>query len=124
MGLITLSEMRAAIRRAVEERGADFVYPDEWKMSERPSTHAQCQYRRGDGTPACIVGLAMSYLRPDVVLTEFVSAHDVLGGHATRNAIEFAANAQACQDDGATWGEALASAEDWVAETGAMLEDN
>ena len=63
--MTTYAEMKAALERAVEERGADFVYPEEWRETR------MCRYRLPDGRPGCIVGLAMSYLMPDVVLQEF-----------------------------------------------------
>lgn len=78
--MITYAEMKAALERAVEERGADFVYPEEWRETKiRHDTEIHlCRYRLPDGRPGCIVGLAMSYLMPDVVLREFRGAAEAL----------------------------------------------
>lgn len=109
--LITLEEMRGAVRRAVEERGRDFVYPWEWMEHPPLCDTPCCVYRRKDGTPSCIVGLAVSYLRPDVVLEEFVLANAALIGLADDSASKYAEVAQSEQDVGVSWGEALDAAE-------------
>lgn len=107
----------AGIRAAVAERGADYVYPDEWR-----GTGGGCFYYNEDGTPSCLVGLAID----KAGLTDHVwnkrakvGAHDLLEsmipGIDTRLGVAVEA-AQGLQDDGATWGEALARFEEYVPE--------
>lgn len=105
--LISYDEMKAALECAVAERGEGFVYPEEWKRKELGDIGSSCQYRLEDGTPGCIVGMAMSYLRPDVVLPEFTGSERALDGLVDDLADHLAAEAQRHQDMGATWGEAL-----------------
>lgn len=113
--LITLDEIRAAIKRAVEERGEDYVYPEEEKK-ENPIRHSmECQYRKADGTPSCLIGLAVYYINPDIVLPEFRGAWVALQEFADRDAIDYAQAAQTVQDEGGTWGKAYHRAEEWLA---------
>lgn len=114
--LITLEEMRGAVRRAVDERGRDFVYPWQWMRHPPLCDTPCCVYKNKDGTPSCIVGLAVSYLRPNVVLREFEAAHEVLPGLADDDATWYAQKAQGIQDQGGTWGEALDAAEGSICE--------
>lgn len=53
-----------ALRKAVELRGADFVYPTQ-----------DCQYLV-DGAPSCIAAVAMSVLDPDLLRQEAVERND------------------------------------------------
>lgn len=98
--LITFDEMKAALERAVAERGENYVYT-------RPGQ--TCLYRHEGDVPGCLVGLAMSYLRPDVRLEE-EEAFFALRGHAEENAISLANWAQSYQDGGLSWGRSLAKA--------------
>jgi len=84
-----------------------------------------CAYRNYDDTPSCIVGTALSYIHPDVRLTEHLhcavergfSIEDcILNDIATPEAAWYARAAQYAQDNGHTWGHALAAAEAWLAE--------
>lgn len=116
--LITLDEMRTAIKRAVEERGEDYIYPEEWKKSSPDILYGedyQCQYRNEDGSPSCIIGLAVSYINPNIILKEFTCAHLALRDMAEDDAGLYATIAQAGQDQGNTWGEAYKAAEAWLA---------
>lgn len=49
---ITYEQALAALKRAVEERGRDYVYPER---------DGACVYFGPDGKPSCGVGLALSY---------------------------------------------------------------
>lgn len=97
------------LHRAVAARGADFVYPDEWKYD--PSIvgiTGSCVNLLLDGTPACIVG----WMAVDQGLQ--VSAH---GGVGTQLAayhwnvsprVELLlAHTQASQDQEVPWGASL-----------------
>lgn len=98
--LITYDEMKAALERAVAERGEGYVY-------EAPDPGLGCVYRDAEDKPSCIVGLAMSYLRPDLRLRER-TALEVLEGIAEPRAIVLAHAVQVAQDAQYTWGAALA----------------
>lgn len=100
--MITYAEMKAALVRAVSERGYDFVYPEEWKGEEEG-----CLYRLPDGSPACIIGLAMSYLKPDAVLEEGRPARFSLRNYCEPRAIDLAVQVQWRQDTRHSWGVAL-----------------
>jgi hypothetical protein len=103
MKLITLEEMRSAIKAAVAEKGEDFVYPRE----------SQCLYNETEnGPPRCIVGDAVHRLRPSLILKEGAAAAAALAGFATTSAIMYALVAQVGQDNRYSWGTALRSAED------------
>lgn len=106
--LITLDEMRDAIKRAVAERGKSYVYPGASSDSEKG---VECRYRFEDGTPGCIVGLAVSYVDPKLTLPERKNAEYALEGVAEFTAITYALKAQDAQDIGRTWGDALSVAE-------------
>lgn len=113
--LITLEQMRNAIKRAVEERGADYVY--EKKPHPENEVCLACHYNHPEtGEPDCLIGLAFSYLRPETRLPIYGSAYMVLKDIAHEDARLYASSAQRYQDDGYTWGEALAIAEAWLAE--------
>ena len=102
--MITLQQMREAIKAAVEERGEDFIYPrdnEDWMIN------GVCRYRLEDGTPACIVGLAMSKIDPSIVLPEEQDAFDALEGIAETEAQRYANDVQGRQDCGDSWGRAL-----------------
>ena len=99
----------AAMRKAVAERGEDFVYPDEWR--EASEDRESCMYVH-KGKPACLIGLAVyiatGKLVPDdlegstagfVVRSCVPGVSDVVGRAAFK--------AQAAQDVGETWGQAL-----------------
>lgn len=103
--MITYAEMKAALVRAVSERGYDFVYPEEWKGEEEG-----CLYRLPDGSPACIIGLAMSYLKPDAVLKEGRPARFSLRNYCEPRAIDLAMQVQCRQDTRRSWGAALKEA--------------
>lgn len=112
----TKKMMIEALRRAVEERGPDYVY-------ERPFDPARqdtlCLYRDPiTDEPSCLIGLAISYIYPDLRLKEytgvsgsFTDIENIEGG-----AMLIASYAQSVQDSGGTWGEALKAAEAVYAE--------
>jgi hypothetical protein len=103
----TQETFTAAMRAAVEDRGAGFIYPaddPEWVGTNG------CRYRTTTGQPACIVGAALQMLglleRLDVSNTQ--GAFQVLRGLGFDRATARAADAaQGIQDMGENWGEAL-----------------
>jgi hypothetical protein len=114
---ITRDEFTAAMRKAVELRGADYVYP-----KDQPGfTKAQVSAFRSDpaclyvnavtGEPACLIGLALSIIDPallEPVGTAIAPACRVLPELGVDYDAAYAADAaQQEQDKGETWGECL-----------------
>jgi hypothetical protein len=101
----TRDEFTAAIKAAVDERGRDFVYPNEWK-----DTDNSCVYSLEDGTPACIIGAALDKLGVKVGCYEQkLGAYQLFKGMGVKDAdlLDAVEDAQLMQDSEATWGEAL-----------------
>lgn len=105
----------AAAEIAVE--GQDFIYKYDERAVHEDGTlgAAACSYYEEDGTPSCLVGRILhnaGLIDPDTFTREGASAGqlvDSLGGftpeaRATLNRL------QSYQDEGYTWGEALAYA--------------
>lgn len=133
---ITRDDALTLIRTAVEDRGADYTYPD---TAEFEGADVTCRYFADEGTeadefgqtaenphpPACIVGHALSQLGVTYEDMQAVyvpngnpntaSARTLLrrlpGLDVTPEAEEVFAEAQDMQDGGRTWGDALARAE-------------
>jgi len=116
--MITLAEVREAIRKAVEDKGRDFRY--------NPTGHAYCEYipllnaPEGDPrrTTGCLVGAALASLGVDLAGWG-ASIRDEMEWHRTEVASEdyeqvrdYLAVAQKWQDEGGTWGEAYDRAEE------------
>ena len=76
---ITRENFTAAMRAAVAERGEDWVYPE--RVSElaapgwRPKRGHECVYVLPDGSPACLIGLALYKIDP--ALVEGLEGEDV-----------------------------------------------
>lgn len=105
-----------AMRKAVAERGEDFVYPIEWRLAGEQN--GICQYTI-DGAPACIVGAALYHMTGKVYEGLNESADEVLRtyfGIANEAVTTAAAHAQEAQDANKTWGEALKEFEVVLAE--------
>lgn len=112
---ITRENFTAAMRAAVAERGEDWVYPAEGsELAEQGwrSEEGTCVYVLPDGSPACLIGLALYKIDPALVeglegvnavalrLLQHLGVEDVgLYGAAW--------DAQWAQDLGETWGNAL-----------------
>lgn len=107
---ITEEQFTAAMEQAVEERGADFVYPEEWKNES-----GTCVYWKDGVGPACIIGkalailgateqelysngIALNKIRVITGLSQFVLYPPFFGA---------AQSAQNVQDGRGSWGEAL-----------------
>lgn len=109
MKKITRRSLTKALEAAVAERGADFVYPDEWRNHGRVTGTCR-NYIEGVG-PACIFGNAFTRLGVDVTGSREWSAaryvlEDVCGVNDER-LVTAAEVAQRAQDDGLSWGDVL-----------------
>jgi hypothetical protein len=107
---ITEEQFHQALKEVVEERGADYTYPD-WQ------THA-CRYRdERTSEPLCIIGAVLAKIAPEFRPVEGYGASEVLGALSgnTEPWHEAAEAAQAVQDFGARWGDALARYEEVAA---------
>ena len=110
---ITAAEARELLTRAVEEKGADYVYP------RSVDEALGCAYFEDDGTPSCIVGHVLAYKGvtletlplPDFDNNASVWALQRSGFlEADDRASEALRRAQGRQDGGGDWGEALSIA--------------
>lgn len=106
---LTLEKAHELLKRAVEEKGADYVYPEDEKWAD-----GMCRYFRPDGAPLCIVGHVLHYLGVTRVTEGRGAAAALLGAGVTTVPTTHWAlqEAQCCQDGGGTWGEALAAFEE------------
>ena len=116
---ITRENFTAAMRAAVAERGEDFVYPAEGsELTEQGwrSERGTCVYVLPDGSPACLIGLALYKIDPGLltyVESQFENASRVMGRAGVQDGMLLLAadRAQGEQDDGAPWGDALSEYE-------------
>ena len=120
---ITRENFTKAMREAVAERGAGYVYPVDsvearetgWRRSTpgyESMGDASCAYALYDGTPACIIGLALYKIDPELLarvadLDDSAQAAFRILGVIDRGLAGAARDAQIRQDDGETWGSAL-----------------
>lgn len=118
---ITYDKAEELIERAIEERGADYVY-------DPPGTDYCAYFHIEDGTPrcGCIVGLALSYigltyadvedgLNTDTHATKLLVA---LGVTCTPEAGRLLDLVQEYQDAKFTWGDAYTTAKTRMIEDG------
>lgn len=104
---ITFDEAKSLIQRAIDEKGADYVYPEAWSIN--------CRYFNGDGSPSCIVGHVLHYAGVDGndwygTDNNESNVHNLAedGVLALADATRILLGvAQARQDHGATWDEAM-----------------
>jgi hypothetical protein len=68
---ITRQNFTDAVTAAVDERGANWTYPEYSPENVAAGWYddlgASCQYALRDGTPACLVGLALFKIDPELV---------------------------------------------------------
>lgn len=119
---LSVEDVRALLVRAVEEKGADYVYekvPGFWSDGT-PMDDVTCNYFH-DGKPSCIVGHVFSYCGIERVEREGDNARTMAVELGIGDALigEALDRAQAAQDAGKTWGEALAEFDRAVAELSA-----
>ena len=113
---ITRENFTAAMRAAVAERGEDWVYPAEGsELAEqgwRSEEGQECVYVLPDGSPACLIGLALYKIDPALVeglegdVATALRLFQRLGVEDGR-LYGAAQDAQDAQDSGVTWGNAL-----------------
>lgn len=105
---ITRERFTDAMHKAVASRGEDYVYTP-------PEGGRMCMYTDPDGTPGCIVGVALAELGYTAENTDSL-AYGKGGGAAYQLTLlgfvdphvhEAANYAQRVQDTGGTWGVAL-----------------
>lgn len=117
---VTEDQFTAAMREAVAERGADWVYPKgetNWTHYSYTDEEDNCRYVLTDGTgPACVIGTALHKLGvPLEVLSKFEGrgVRGVVYELGLRDSFLEAAlvGAQYKQDTGGSWGIALAEYE-------------
>ena len=112
---ITRENFTAAMRAAVAERGEDWVYPaDGSELAEQGwrSEDGTCVYVLPDGSPACLIGLALYKIDP--ALVEGLEGENAVAlrllhrlGVEDVGLYGAAWDAQWVQDLGETWGNAL-----------------
>lgn len=99
----TAEDARALLVRAIEEKGADYVYP-------RPNA-GQCYYFHDTNEPGCLIGTVLAYLGFDSSeVREGCSASENIPGLIPITPMEVTDalfHAQEMQDTGSTWGQAL-----------------
>lgn len=63
---ITIDKDRALelLAKAVKEKGEDYVYP---RSNSAKGTYGKCLYVEDDGTPSCIVGHVIGYVKPSLL---------------------------------------------------------
>ena len=116
---ITRENFTAAMRDAVAERGEDFVYPAEGSELAKQgwrSEEGTCVYVLPDGSPACLIGLALYKIDPGLlthVEFQYDDASRVMSRAGVQDSVLLRAAdmAQYRQDVGAPWGEALSEYE-------------
>lgn len=119
--MITEEQFTQAMRDAVAERGEDWVYPqlpnDDSDRTDDWHEVGSCIYVHADGTPACLIGLALSKIDPALLPTraEVEPACNFLVGVVPESVRYAAQAAQNAQDCGEPWGEALRSYESRLA---------
>jgi len=88
------------IVNAVNARGADWVYPDEWR---RDGKGTSCKNLREDGSAACIIGfIAVDQGLPTIEDSEAACDAENWGVSGSVGSAMDAA--QSAQDGGKTWG--------------------
>ena len=106
---ITDEQFIAAMTKAVEENGPDYVYPSELKVG------GLCQYTV-TGKGACLIGKAIEIATGSPYVGFNDGANNVLALYGVSEVVQDAAVcAQAAQDECIPWGNALKNFEDVLA---------
>lgn len=122
---ITLEKVIADLRRAVAEKGADYVYVDpNGKVAGSPyALGADCVNYDAKGQPSCVVGHVLQYWTDEGLIQKqgeafpycansnayeaFREIRDNCGVIVDDGGAELATRVQILQDKGETWGLAL-----------------
>lgn len=122
MRQITVTEFTAAMEAAVEERGREYVYPPQAHEGEADDYHSNegdCMYTKPDGTPACLIGVALALLGITHETVEELEYGNAIGAgtliermrafgiEVAPEVIYPAELAQCHQDRGGSWGGSL-----------------
>jgi len=133
---LTVARALELLDQAVAERGADFVYPEDWKVvvpRDGAKDTPMCVYVH-DGQPRCIVGqvLVKHGLKPAKLA--FYEGHGVtsvlkaLGDSGVlsfeHGVLTLLRTAQDLQDDGCSWGGAVAKAREALYDLRSELNPN
>jgi hypothetical protein len=116
---LTYDEAVSLLDRAVAEKGADYVYPDDEKQGNKFG-FPQCQYRTEDDKPSCIIGYVGNYLG---VLDQFsegepgVSVLRDAGYTFDYRTDDLLNEAQSQQDAGMPWGKSVDAAKAFAEST-------
>jgi hypothetical protein len=111
--MITVEQAREGLRKALEEKGEDYVYP-------HALTGENCVYAEPDGSPSCLVGHAIYYIDREAfnALAAEEAEHwdeemdglpitSVRSIDIDKSALRALAEAQDIQDTKGTWGAAF-----------------
>lgn len=114
---LTYNAAEALIESIVEEKGGDYIYPQDPKTHDKKSATFNssingCYYVHLDGTPGCIIGHLVHKLKPefDLTTTDLDTLEDILVRadiHPEPRAMFFLMEVQRQQDKGWEWAEAL-----------------
>ena len=119
--IINRESFTKAMREAVAERGESWTYPSlsDAGDSKWRNSLGNCVYAFPDGSPACLIGLALYKIDPTIDLVgaenRIATEHDDTSvmalfkelGVEDRVLYNAAASAQRRQDRGESWGSAL-----------------
>jgi len=105
---ITEEQVTEAMRQVIEEKGADYVYPEEEKLIHGGGQ--MCRYGTEKGEPLCLIGHVIVKL--GTTLHRQMEGRPASGvlrsiGVTDERVLEAADRAQTYQDRGDIWGEAL-----------------
>lgn len=111
MSTIELNENDRKVIRgiylAVQERGEDYLYPEEESITGELG-EKRCANLREDGTGSCIIG-TLAVIEGLPTIRESHATSDASAWGVSDPVEDGMFNAQVTQDTGATWGEALES---------------
>lgn len=112
---LNYDEAISLLQRAIEEKGADYIYPLAATVeARRLGQVGKCKNYLDDGTPSCIVGHVFHYMgiHPEMygqTDDAWAVAFD-LGFELDERTLTLLRRVQYSQDDGAPWGEAVSNA--------------
>jgi hypothetical protein len=127
---LTYQEALAGLKQAVEDRGDDFTYPDEWRVGAITEQNGRnykgycVNFRSDSEEPACIAGYvyALNGILPDSENWRDAGVDALAGRDGSYDLDEaplkvdartyiLLEEAQRAQDEGLTWGASLRRAE-------------
>lgn len=118
-------KMLRGIKAAVAERGEGWTYPPKVLLNENSDWRSSgaCVNLLPDGSPACIIGFAATHAGlPIDRESNVLSADYEHGWGLSRRVLMALLEAQKEQDNGHSWGEALAAAEKELSYSGGAVD--